>query len=254
MDIRLRDDLPAGVSHEQRLCVARELASRVVAKHGAAIAAIAIYGTTSINVDGPYSDLDMTIVTYPDMGHETKCYTCGGLTINLDYQTVEESMEEAVDPNEGGPWMTVGVLYDPNGVIEQLRQTWRALTADDCRGQFIRYMRDFLVTNIGKIRNAAIAGDRAMFIHAACDLAHDVCRSLCMLNDKTYVTGSARLFGETMKLKILPANFTQLIDIVSGARPASDQEIYDAAENLWAGMRRLAEEQGLQWVSRELQI
>ncbi len=61
MDIRLRDDLPAGVSHEQRIAVARELAARIVARHGPAVAAIAIYGTTSINADGPYSDLDMTI-------------------------------------------------------------------------------------------------------------------------------------------------------------------------------------------------
>ncbi len=74
-----------------------------------------------------------------------------------------------------------------------------------------------------------------------------------MLNDKTYVTGSARLFRETMKLKILPPNFIPLIEIVSGARPASDQEIYDAAEDLWAGMR-LADQQGLQWVSSELMI
>jgi kanamycin nucleotidyltransferase len=255
MDIRLRDNLPAGVSHEQRLAVARELASRVVAQHGEAVAAITIYGTTSIGVDGPYSDLDMTIVTYPDIGHETKCYTHAGLTINLDYQTVEESMEEARDPNEGGPWMTVQVLYDPHGVIEQFRQTWRSLSRNDCRQQFVRYMRDHLVTNIGKIRNAAIAGDRAMFINAACGMAHDTCRALCMLNDKTYVTGSgARLFRETMKLKILPENFIQLIEIVSGAWPASDQEIYDAAEDLWAGMQRLAEQQGLQWMSTDLQI
>ena len=254
MDIVLRDNLPAGVSHEQRLRIARQLASRIVAHHGPAVAAIAIYGTTSIGADGPYSDLDMTVVTYPDIGQETKCYTCDGLTINLDYQTIEESMEEARDPNEGGPWMTVQVLYDPQGTIEQFRQTWRALTADDCRKQFVRYMRDLLITGIGKIRNAAIAGDRATMLHAAYGLAHDSCRALCMLNDKTYVTGSASLFRETRKLKLLPASFVQLIDVVSGAAPASDQEIYDAAESLWAGMRRLAEQQGLQWLSTELMI
>jgi kanamycin nucleotidyltransferase len=254
MDIVLRDNLPAGVSHEQRLRVAKDLAARIVAKHGSAVAAIAIYGSASIGTDGPYSDLDMTVVTYPEMGQETKCYTCAGLIISIDYQTVEESMKEARDANEGGPWMTVQVLYDPHGVIEQFRQTWRAIAANDCRKQAIGFLCDFVASNIGKIRNAAIAGDRAMFINAACGLAHDVCRVLCMLNDKTYVTGSARLFRETMKLKLLPSNFISLIDVVSGAAAVSDQEIYDAAESLWAGMRRLAEQQGLQWVSTELQI
>lgn len=254
MDIRLRENLPAGVSHEQRLAVAQELATRVVTRHSSAVAAIAIRGSTAVGADGPYSNLDVIVVTYPDMSQESKCYSHAGMAIRLDYRTVEEAMGEARDPSAGGAWMTAQVLYDPQGVVEDLRRTWRGLSRNDCRRRFVRYMCEHLVTSIGKMRNAAIAGDRARFVHAACEFAHDVCRALCALNDKTHVADGRQLFRETMKLKVLPADFERLIGIVSGAWPAGDQEVYDAAEDLWAGMQRLAEQQGLVWVSGDLMI
>ena len=120
MKINLKPTITNGQTHQDRLDAARRLSALIVEKHSDAIAAVVIAGSTAVNCDGPYSDLDMTVVTYPNISDQTKCYTCNGLTINLDYQTMEESIEEANEPYVGGCWRDVLSIYDPHDVVAQL--------------------------------------------------------------------------------------------------------------------------------------
>jgi hypothetical protein len=73
-----------------------------------------------------------------------------------------------------------------------------------------------------------------------------------VLNDNADVTGMARLRNETEKLPLLPSDFARLIDVVSGATSATDQQITDADESLWARMRCLCRERDLVWEEDEL--
>jgi predicted nucleotidyltransferase len=118
MQVNLRDSVPVGHSHEQRMELARQLASLILEEHDAAVAAIVIFGTTAIGLDGPYSDLDVTVVTQSDLGHHSQCYLYDRLQINLDYQNIEESLAEASEPHMRGCWITYLPLYDPeNGLL-----------------------------------------------------------------------------------------------------------------------------------------
>ncbi len=138
--------------------------AEAIDKHGNAIRAIGIYGTTAIRLDGPYSDLDMTFITRIDLGHES-----------------------------------------------------------------------IVTTALGQIRNAVVAADRASFLWACQAYSEAVCRAICLLN-RRYVTGRARLRDVTKQLPVVPDDFGLLIDTVSGAQATNDQETYDAAEALWAGI------------------
>lgn len=254
MNVKLRNGLPPGTSHEGRLCIARRLLSHILKEHGPKIAAVCIYGSTSVDCDGPYSDLDITVLTYPDIGDQTKYYTLAGLSIALDYQTIEESLEEVRDPREGGCWRDIRVLYDPHGEVEKLRAVYQSLTEQDCRDAFVVSMRDLIARDIGKIRNAVLFDDRATLVGAAHYLAEHTCRALCGLNDRAYVTGSVRLFEHTKGLPRVPSNFGPLLDVVSGAVASSDQDLYEAAEDLWANLQALACECGLAWESTDMMI
>jgi len=181
VDVILRKDLGPGHSHQQRLAIARRLAERVLARHGGAVVAIVVFGSTAVGADGPYSDLDVTVVTHEDLGTHSKCYPCEGLQINLDYQTAEESFDEAREPHEGGCWLTCVPLYDPGGLTRELASACRAVGQHACREAFLRIVRDDLSTAVGKARNAVASKDRPSLIGALCAFSRAACRALCIL-------------------------------------------------------------------------
>ncbi|MBV9850293.1 MAG: hypothetical protein JO250_11510 [Armatimonadetes bacterium] len=252
MNVTLRDSVPVGHAHQQRLEVARQLVSLILDRHGGTVAAIVIFGTTAIEQDGPYSDLDMTVVTDIDLGGESKCYPCQGLQINLDYQTVAESLEEAREPHAGGCWLTCLPLYDPRGVVAQFQEAFEGIARDECDRAFVTLLRDDLATGIGKIRNAIVAQDRAALLRSLQHFGEQMCRALCILNGSHAVTGTARLRDETKTLRLLPPQFAERIDMVLGTTPATEQAMYDAAEDLWASMIQIARERGLTWEAPHL--
>ncbi len=243
-----------GYTNQQRLEIARQLAQLVKERHGNAIAAVVVCGSTSVGLDGPYSDLDMTVVTYANLSDRTKCYTYKGLPINLDYQTVDESFDEARTPYEGGCWRDVLIIHDPDKIVPRLRAANIELSAEACRQAFARAMGDPLVTYVGKARNAAMSGNRQQLVEAAIKFGETCCIALLALNNNQSVTGSIRILNATKELPLLPEKFSELIDVVRSAKPASEQELYDAIEELWAGLRKLADHLSIKWETRELLV
>jgi len=243
--IQLADSLPKGFDHDQRLRIARELCDLCLQQHGEKIAAIGIYGSTAIGLDDPYSDLDMTVVCRADLAAESKCYSHLGLPINLDYQSIDDCLEEANDPVEGGCWIDFLVLHDPENIVETFRETFRHLGPPDYLKHLERKVQDDLTTLIGKIRNAVLSGDRAAFIRSTQDFGEEICRALLLINE-THSTGCARLLSHTKNLPIKPERFDENIDILLGARLADNQRIYTSAEALWDQVREMASKRGVQ--------
>jgi kanamycin nucleotidyltransferase len=245
MKVTLRDGVGAGFLHDTRMKLAATIVDSVKRKHGKKIAAIGIYGTTAVSCDLPYSDLDMTIVTYEDIDSETKCYSFCGMPIQLDYQTVQDSMEtESSVPGEGGCWDSFLVLYDPDGVVGKLRERYHALTDADYAMEFRRRMADHILTYVGKARNAVLGGDRSHLVGSAYQLGIEVCRALGILN-RTYITGAMNLVESTKAMEKVPSGFQTLIDVVMGNAAAADQQIYDACEDLWRGMVALSRQNSI---------
>ncbi|NKB71618.1 MAG: hypothetical protein GKR89_31475 [Candidatus Latescibacteria bacterium] len=254
MNIRLKKGIDPGMSHQRRLEIARKIVEICRDKYGAQIAAIGVYGSTAVDKDLPYSDLDMTILTRTDLGGETRCFEYEGIPVQLDFQTIEESLEaEARIPGQGGCWTTFLPLYDPDGEVERLRRVYQSLTADDINIELAKRMRDHLLTYVGKARNAVLLDDRGHLIKSATEFGEECCRALEMLNG-AYTTGQASLREAAKTLPQLLAGFAELIDTVSGATPATEQAIYDAVEELWEGMRQIARERGIDWRGTDLHL
>ena len=64
LDIALRIDPSCRHPHQQRLAIAYRLAERILARHGDAVAAIVVVGSTAIGAVGPFSDIDVRAVTH----------------------------------------------------------------------------------------------------------------------------------------------------------------------------------------------
>jgi kanamycin nucleotidyltransferase len=252
MGVVLKPGIASGRTHDQRLSIARQIADMCIAKHGDRIAAICVYGSTAVDLDLPYSDLDMTVLTRVDLDRETRCYTHDGLTINLDYQTIEDTIREEVDvPGEAGCWTSVLVLHDPERVVDDLRARYGRLSEDDYRRRFATLMADHLPTAIGKVRNGVIAKARSHFLWALHDFGDVTCKALRLLN-RRYVTAQRAMVPACQRFEDLPQGFAELMDLVLGETEASDQVRYEAVETLWEGMQDLAAERGVEWEARDL--
>lgn len=245
--------LPEGVSHSQRLSIAKSLCQMALAKHGDTIAAVGIYGSTAIGTDRPYSDLDMTFVTTVDLGDNTKCYSFKGMPIQLDYQTIEESMSEACDPVDGACWIDFLVLYDSRNIIGEFRETFRRLSADDFKYKLEALFQDHLTSLMGKVRNAVISDARAELIRSTQDFGEQVCRALLLIN-RASSTGNARLRAAAKALPRKPDDFDALIDIVLSARQESDALLYASTEVLWRKMSEMAQQMGIRIEMDVLQV
>jgi kanamycin nucleotidyltransferase len=73
------------VSHEERVELGREIASRVVETYKDAVLAVCIYGSTAKNLDRPYSDLEIFCVVTDRLEIANKFYVYHGLLVEIDY-------------------------------------------------------------------------------------------------------------------------------------------------------------------------
>jgi hypothetical protein len=112
------------------------------------------------------------------------------------------------------------------------------LADEDYAKAFTKMVADEVATALGEIRNAVVASDRAHFLFACRTYSEALCRAICLLN-RRYVSGRARLREMTKQMPVLPNGFATLIDAVSGAALAPDQEAYDAAEALCSEIERI---------------
>jgi hypothetical protein len=243
LQVQLSAEAGPGRSRGERITAAYQVMAEAMAKHAAAILGVGIYGTTAVGLDGPYSDLDMTFITRMDISHESAVTMRDGLLLNLDYQTWDESVSEAKDPELAGTWADFLVLYDPDNLFPALRVIADAMTDEEYARAFTRTVTDDVATNLGKIRNAVVATDRAYFLWGCQAYSDAVCRAISLLNGR-YVTGRVRLRDVAKQMPVVPDGFASLIDMVAGVNPATDQEAYDAAEILWARIGDLSRRTG----------
>ena len=98
-----------------------------------------------------------------------------------------------------------------------------------------------------------LSNDRAGLIGSAQNFGIECCRALQLLNGY-YTTGEATLRNDTKHLSDLPNGFADRIDVAMGAKPASDQDVYDSVEALWADMKAVAEKHSVRWLSDDIEI
>ena len=149
--------------------------------------------------------------------------TQDGLLLNLDYQTWDESVAEAKNPELAGAWYDFLVLYDPDELFSALRAIADAVPDEEYARAFAKKVVDEVATNLGKIRNSVVAADRASFLWSCQAYSEAVCQAIC-LRTRLYVTGRARLREMAKQTPVVPDGFATLIDRVSGVHAATDQD------------------------------
>ena len=146
----------------RRLVLARSLLGEIRSREGANLVAVGVYGSVARGSERRHSDLDLLVVVRrkrPSLGIQVR----NGVLVTLLQYTPREAREEVLGARADlngvlGGWQSMRPLYDPSGLLRDLRARARRPT----REQFLAAARRAMLETYedqGKERNAVAAGD-----------------------------------------------------------------------------------------------
>lgn len=236
------------VSHEERLELARTIASRLVDTYKDAVLAVCIYASTAKNLDRPYSDLEIFCVVTDSLEVKNKRYVYDGLLMEIDYFRESNFLKEAA--RVGWDW-PLGADQFRNRIVLFERDNWlkklEEAVAQNDRADFTEELRWAILTvteSLAAVRNARIKGDLRDLRTRAFYMAWDAARVVFLCNRK-YVITTSWFWKQLFECQEQPKDFRNLIDIVAGFIESTQTELVDATEKLWLETMKMARARGL---------
>jgi predicted nucleotidyltransferase len=242
------------MTHEERLQIARELARKVLDKHGGKVTAIALYGSTAKGEDLAHSDLDLWVATSEPV-EDVRFFSYRGLPISINWDTEAGRLKLAGSvspawPLDADELRSYIVLYERGDFIERLKQAAGNVRDED----FSRAMQALMPRvheTANKVRSAWERGDRYGVLSEGRALCLRTAVMLGLLN-RRYYPGGRGIYRLSKQLEKQPKDYPRLLDIAGGFTTVEVQQVYSACIELWDNLARLVGEAGVQWELDEL--
>lgn len=242
------------MTHEDRLAVARYLAQSILAKYSDAVLGIALYGSVARNADTQHSDLEMLVATTAAISeHDTEYVHSSGLKVEINYEQAENYLRRAGSVDSDWPiWAAQYrqqlVLFEREEFFAQVRKATKNLQDEDFRRAQARLIAEDLYELVQKIRGAWQQKREENLRWWAGRFLWFSVMWLGLANRHYFTTGRT-VWEEVRRLPILPKGFERQLRTLAGFQASTVNEVYRAAEDLWAGIEALAEAQGIAWQS-----
>jgi kanamycin nucleotidyltransferase len=228
---------------------ARSVAENALARYGANVLAIGVFGSTARGTDGPYSDLEMMIVVREPVGVRRHEFYMEGWKTEVEFLAADALLAGLHELDggwafSGGQFTDPLSLYDPEGFWDRVRK--RAASIPDAvfrealRGAVVG---DFL-ENFAKYRNARLRGDTAFQRLCFCDLA---CNALDIagLANQTCYTSWAVAVAQSLTFPTLPDGYAPFMELFESGDLTDSSRLDAACERLAAGVVAMVEGMGI---------
>ncbi|PYZ97788.1 hypothetical protein CR205_04125 [Alteribacter lacisalsi] len=248
---RERLSFPAATTRKEKNDMITEINDRLLDSFGSKIAATGVYGSVGQETEGPFSDIEMHIVTRDGERLPDYEFIYEDFKIELSCSEQSELLRKAgtVDDSwaiKAGAWIHVKPLYDPENFFAELRQIPEQLSYDEIKA----VMREFMIwepyETMGKIRNNYASGNHRYLPMAARDLAFQTAKLIGLANRKYYRT-RARMFEDSLKFPSRPSGYERLLELLLEGELHPSHKVYDRCENLWTGLNLWYEELGIDY-------
>ncbi len=224
------------VSHEGRIDLGRQIASRIVDTYKDAVLAICIYGSTAKNLDRPYSDLEILCVVNDGLEIANKAYIHHGLLVEIDYVQESNFLKNATKvgwdwPIQADAYRNRIVLFDHDNWLKKLEKAVEENDRADLTEE-IRRASVAMTESLAAVRNAHIKGDQRDLRTRAFYMAWDTAR-VVFLDNRKYVLTTSWFWKQLFECREQPEGFRNLIDTVAGFTESTQTELVNATEELW---------------------
>jgi len=236
------------VTHEERLRIADRISGRIVEKYGKDILAVYVCGSTSKNLDRPYSDLEFLVAVCDRADIAMKYYLYSGLIIQIEYCKSSKILDDAERFTDNWPWAADQyrnriVLYERDRWFRRLDDSVaRSDKTDSDRA--IRKSFMMMTESMAVLRNATLTHDKIGVLSRGRVLAEDAARILLLLN-RRYVTTTSWLWKIAFYLPSKPKDFKRLVEKMSGFVPTTEEEVVASSARLYKDMSDLVTRRGI---------
>lgn len=228
--------------------IAAALKDRILATYGDAVLAVFVTSSTARGLDLPFSDLELTAVVRDGTDIESKSYYHHGILIEIEYPEDARLLKNARRvtsdwPVVAGGYRDILVLFERDGWTRRLQEALDERDAAD----FTRALSHAVTTMLeerDKVRNASLERDSFTLRALAADVAHWATNVVLFLNRRPMVT-TRWFYRQAFECPEQPVEFRQMVEVLRGIAPASNDEIVETAERLCAAVAELAARRGV---------
>jgi kanamycin nucleotidyltransferase len=235
---------PSPLERHDRELVAEAIVRRLLADHGEAVVAIAVYGSSATGLDGPYSDIELWLALDTGaLGRATRrdlewVWGAGKAEVNLYTVTAIRRRAAAIEADWAlthGQFVHAVALFERDGgFVDELRAAALALPAEAVRGMIADTVVCDLYETLGKIRNAGPLGRQHELPRHVVHLAEEAACLSALAASQAFRSGST--FLEEAAALTGPDGYAELIGLVRAGGLADTEALAAAAERYWTGL------------------
>ncbi|MEN0641957.1 kanamycin nucleotidyltransferase C-terminal domain-containing protein [Alkalicoccobacillus gibsonii] len=247
---------PKATSLKQKLEFADLLKRRLLETYNDQIVAIGLYGSLGLGTSGPYSDIELHVITLDGAeipGHE---FIYDPFKIEISSREESAAIRRASEmsdawPIKAGSNIHIHPLYDPNEFFKRIKKLPLQISDE----QFLETMREFMIwepyETMGKLRNAMHTKNLSYIPRGAMDFAWQVAKLIGLAN-KRYYTTRAKTYEESLQFVSKPAGYVDLVQLVMRGKLDDPEEVYMRCEALWEGLNAWFEHLGIEYTNTKL--
>jgi kanamycin nucleotidyltransferase len=251
-------EYPVPTTREEKLEIVNIIKNRLLNRFNDSILAIGVYGSLGKGTDGPYSDIEMHVITDNHTQLEGYEFIYDKFKIEISIRTKDDIYHKAkkIDdmwPIKAGSYIHISPVYDPFHIFKDLKSLPLEITANDIK----RVMREFMIwepyETMGKIRNNWERKNLEYLSVGAKDLTWQTAKLIGLANKKYYST-RANTYKESLTMELKPDGYEELVKCVTDGNLTDKEEVYFFCENLWTGLNKWFDELGIEYRVNELPI
>ncbi|MEC0240164.1 kanamycin nucleotidyltransferase C-terminal domain-containing protein [Paenibacillus dokdonensis] len=244
-------DYPAATTRTEKKDIIGQMKDRLLQIHGETILAIGLYGSIAQGIDGPYSDIEILVVTEDGISLSDYEFIYLPFKIEISMKQKHEVWQtaSAVDDSwaiKAGVYAHLEAIYDPSGLVVQIQALSEQVSEEAIR----ETMRDFMIwepyETMGKIRNNKIAGNDHYLPLGAKDLAWQTAKLIGIAN-RTFYNTRARTYEESLAMPSRPSGYDELIHLLMRGHLHDTELVYERCECLWSGLNEWYENMGIDY-------
>lgn len=247
---------PAATTREEKIEIINEVKEKLLNTYKENILAIGAYGSIGLNTDGPYSDIELHVITKD--GFNLKNHEFIYDRFKLEIGMIEEieiiKSAKVVDESwaiTAGVYINILEIYDPKNLFEELKK----LPYENSDEAFRVAMKEFMVwepfETVAKLRNNFEINNFGYIPIGAKELTWQTAKLIGLAN-KQYFSTRARTLEEAISMDSKPAGFKELASAVMEGSLSDKEEVYQKCESLWTGLNDWFKELGIDYKTSHL--
>lgn len=247
---------PTATTRDEKMAIINKISDRLLKKYPEKVLAIGVYGSIGQGTDGPFSDIEMHVITRDGADLERHEFVYEPFKIEIDTEQKSNFFQEAAEvddswPIKAGMFIHIVPIFDPEQIFEKVKK----LPFQVSDKAFRDTMREFMIwepyETMGKIRNNYRRNNLNYLPIGAKDLVWQTAKLIGLAN-KTYYSTRARTLEESLSMKSKPSGYEELVKKVMEGQLDDKELVYQLCEHLWEGLNIWFDELGIEYKSKEL--